>query len=99
MTTTNNVSAGVQSLLALVESGLIIAAAGPVETFLQQIKTNPNPVALAAYLTQLEGSLIGALPGLESGTLGEVATLLSAKVAALLATAEAAQAPAAAPAT
>jgi hypothetical protein len=87
---TPNAPSAAQALVTLVESDILIAAGGPILTFLQEMQKNPNPIAAALYFTQLQGALLGSLPSLESAAIEQLAGTLNSKISSLLTAAQAA---------
>jgi hypothetical protein len=74
-----------QAIVAVLESDILTAAGQPLLTFLQNVKTNPDPLNEAAQWIQLTGALVGSLPGLEVTVIQQLATTLQTKLAALIA--------------
>jgi hypothetical protein len=72
-------------VLAIIEADLLTAAGSPLLTFLTAFGAAAgDPVKIAAASVQLQGSLIGALPGLESTLAQQIAAALAAKLQAAI---------------
>jgi hypothetical protein len=68
-------------VLAIIEGDLLNAAGSPLLTFLAQFAAAAgDPAKVTAAVVQLEGALVGALPGLEGTLAQQIAAALTAKL-------------------
>lgn len=78
-----------QGALAILQSDILTAAAGPLLTFLTAIKPSagqpPNAAIVAGAWIQLHGALLMALPALEGEVASQIIVSLQAKLAAFTA--------------
>jgi len=72
-----------QTILTILEGDLLGAVAGPLETFLVNVKA--NPLGEPGYWVQLTGALMAAAPSLELTGIQQIITALQAKLAAVVA--------------
>jgi Transglycosylase SLT domain len=72
-----------QTILTILEGDLLGAVAGPLETFLANVKA--NPLGEPGYWVQLTGALMAAAPGLELTGIQQIITALQTKLAAVVA--------------
>lgn len=81
-------SAQALSLLEILKNDALIAFAPALVTFLTNVQKNPSPIAAVASWAQLQGDIIGALPGAEQSLIAQVDAVLLTKLQALLNTAK-----------
>jgi hypothetical protein len=78
------------AIVALLESDVLTAAAGPLLAFLNSVNKNPSAMNVAAQWIQLQGALIGSLPELEIQAIQQISANLQTKLQALVAAKQAA---------
>lgn len=82
-----------QGILAVLESDLLSTAGTPILTFLNTIKSNPDPLAEIAAWVKLKGDLVGAVPGLQQTVISQLDSILIGKLQGLIQKAQSAAAP------
>lgn len=89
MSTPAPAASAVPSLLTFLESEALVAFGPALVTFVQAGQKNPTPMGEVAAWVQLQGNIVGALPGAEASVIQQVNTLILTKLQAALAKAQA----------
>ena len=79
-----------QAILAILESDVLTTEGTPILTFLTAFGAAAgDPLKITAAWIQLQGALIGGLPGVETALAQQIAQALQAKLVAAIAAAQA----------
>jgi len=84
-TTTTPVGAVASGLADILKSDLLKAGLPSIQTFLNNIIANSDPVYVAGQFVALQANLVAALPMVEKGLIADLAALIQKQIAGLAA--------------